>query len=57
MLLSGEFTVTDNDEATGIGQPALSQPLAVLRRASVVETRKVENRSSFSAPMKRSRHM
>ncbi len=41
MLLSGEFTVTEIDEATGIGQPALSQQLASLRRAAVVETRRV----------------
>lgn len=39
-LLAGERTVTDIGEATGIGQPALSQQLAELRRAEVVGTRK-----------------
>ena len=40
LLLSGEFTVTEIDEATAIGQPALSQQLAALRRAEVVDTRR-----------------
>ncbi|HQT63729.1 MAG: transcriptional regulator [Acidocella sp. 20-57-95] len=40
VLLSGEFTVTEIDEATAIGQPALSQQLAALRRADVVDTRR-----------------
>ncbi len=40
LLLSGEFTVTEIDEATAIGQPALSQQLAALRRADVVDTRR-----------------
>jgi len=39
-LLDGELTVSDIDQATGIGQPALSQQLAELRRAEVVKTRK-----------------
>jgi DNA-binding transcriptional ArsR family regulator len=39
-LLSGECTVSEIDAATGIGQPALSQQLAELRRAEVVRTRR-----------------
>jgi DNA-binding transcriptional ArsR family regulator len=39
-LLNGERTVSDIDEATSIGQPALSQQLAALRRAELVATRR-----------------
>ncbi|QJB70470.1 ArsR/SmtB family transcription factor [Parasphingorhabdus halotolerans] len=39
-LLQGESTVSDIDNATAIGQPALSQQLAELRRAKVVKTRR-----------------
>jgi DNA-binding transcriptional ArsR family regulator len=39
-LIDGEHTVSEIDEATGIGQPALSQQLAELRRADVVKTRR-----------------
>ena len=39
-LLRGESTVGEIDAATGIGQPALSQQLAALRRAEVVKTRR-----------------
>jgi len=39
-LIIGEHTVSEIDEATGIGQPALSQQLAELRRADVVKTRR-----------------
>ncbi len=39
-LIEGERTVSEIDEATGIGQPALSQQLAELRRADVVKTRR-----------------
>ncbi len=39
-LASGESTVSDIDNATGIGQPALSQQLAALRRAEIVKTRR-----------------
>jgi len=39
-LIDGERTVGEIDEATGIGQPALSQQLAELRRADVVKTRR-----------------
>ena len=39
-LLRGERNVGEIAEATGIGQPALSQQLGELRRAELVETRK-----------------
>lgn len=39
-LLRGEGKVSDIDTATNIGQPALSQQLAALRRANVVKTRR-----------------
>lgn len=39
-LLRGERTVGEIDEATSIGQPALSQQLAELRRAELVQTRR-----------------
>ena len=39
-LIEGEQTVSEIDDATKIGQPALSQQLAELRRANVVRTRR-----------------
>jgi DNA-binding transcriptional ArsR family regulator len=39
-LIDGERTVSEIDDATKIGQPALSQQLAELRRANVVRTRR-----------------
>ncbi|WP_283471509.1 ArsR/SmtB family transcription factor [Methylosinus trichosporium] len=39
-LLAGERTVGEIEAATAIGQPALSQQLAELRRAALVETRR-----------------
>ena len=39
-LLNGEHTVGEIETATGIGQPALSQQLAELRRAALVQTRR-----------------
>ena len=39
-LLHGERTVGGIETATGIGQPALSQQLAELRRSEMVKTRK-----------------
>lgn len=39
-LLDGECTVSKIAEATGIGQPALSQQLAELRRAELVQGRR-----------------
>jgi DNA-binding transcriptional ArsR family regulator len=39
-LLTGEHTVGEIEAATAIGQPALSQQLAELRRAELVETRR-----------------
>lgn len=40
LLLRGERTVGEIDSVTGIGQPALSQQLAELRRARMVRTRR-----------------
>lgn len=40
VLLDGERAVGEIEEATGIGQPALSQQLAELRRAALVATRR-----------------
>lgn len=40
-LFEGERTVGEIDSATSIGQPALSQQLAELRRAELVKTRRV----------------
>jgi DNA-binding transcriptional ArsR family regulator len=39
-LLGGERMVSEIDAATGIGQPALSQQLAELRRKELVNTRR-----------------
>lgn len=40
LLLDGERAVGEIEAATGIGQPALSQQLAELRRAALVATRR-----------------
>ena len=40
LLAAGEQSVGAIDAATGIGQPGLSQQLAVLRKARLVETRR-----------------
>jgi len=40
VLRNGERNVGEIEEASGIGQPALSQQLGVLRKAGLVETRK-----------------
>ncbi|MDP5102654.1 MAG: metalloregulator ArsR/SmtB family transcription factor [Erythrobacter sp.] len=39
-LASGERNVGEIEQATGIGQPGLSQQLGVLRKAGLVDTRK-----------------
>jgi len=39
-LTTGEYTVSEIEEATGVTQPALSQQLAELRRADIVATRR-----------------
>jgi DNA-binding transcriptional ArsR family regulator len=39
-LANGEHNVGEIEQATGIGQPGLSQQLGVLRKAGLVETRK-----------------
>jgi DNA-binding transcriptional ArsR family regulator len=40
LLRAGELNVGEIEIASGIGQPALSQQLGVLRKAQLVETRK-----------------
>lgn len=47
-LLEGERTVSEIDLATGIGQPALSQQLAELRRADLVTTRRVSKQVYYT---------
>lgn len=39
-LVAAERNVGEIEQATGIGQPALSQQLSVLRKAGLVDTRK-----------------
>ena len=39
-LTSGEMNVGQIDDVAGIGQPTLSQQLAVLRKAGLVDTRR-----------------
>lgn len=39
-LASGQRNVGEIEQATGIGQPGLSQQLGVLRKAGLVDTRK-----------------
>jgi DNA-binding transcriptional ArsR family regulator len=39
-LAAGERNVGEIEQATGIGQPGLSQQLGVLRKAALVDTRK-----------------
>ena len=40
LLRAGELNVGEIEQASGIGQPALSQQLGILRKAGLVETRK-----------------
>lgn len=48
LLEQGEQSVSAIDEATGIGQPALSQQLAELRKASLVKTRRQARQVYYS---------
>jgi DNA-binding transcriptional ArsR family regulator len=48
LLLEGEKSVTEIDSATRIGQPALSQQLAELRRAELVTTRRQAKQVFYS---------
>ncbi len=48
LLLEGEKSVTEIDAATGIGQPALSQQLAELRKAEFVTTRRQAKQIYYS---------
>jgi DNA-binding transcriptional ArsR family regulator len=47
-LLEGERTVSQIDAATGIGQPALSQQLAELRRNELVRNRREAKQMFYS---------
>lgn len=48
LLLEGEKSVTEIDLATRIGQPALSQQLAELRKAELVTTRRQAKQIYYS---------
>ncbi|WP_443018836.1 ArsR/SmtB family transcription factor [Sphingobium sp. AM] len=48
LLSQGEQPVSAIDEATGIGQPALSQQLAELRKAELVTTRRQAKQVYYS---------
>ncbi len=48
LLARGEQSVSAIDEATGIGQPALSQQLAELRKAGMVSTRRQAKQVYYS---------
>jgi DNA-binding transcriptional ArsR family regulator len=48
LLERGEQSVTAIDQATGIGQPALSQQLAELRRTGMVSTRRQAKQVYYS---------
>ncbi len=47
-LLHGEMSVHQLDDATHIGQPALSQQLAMLRTAQLVDSRREAKRVIYS---------
>lgn len=47
-LIDGERNVGEIDEATEIGQPALSQQLAALRKAELVKTRREGTQKYYS---------
>ncbi|WCT75752.1 metalloregulator ArsR/SmtB family transcription factor (plasmid) [Sphingomonas naphthae] len=48
LLLRGECSVAEIDASTGIGQPALSQQLAELRRSELVATRREAKQVYYS---------
>lgn len=48
LLRNGEHSVGEIDALLGIGQPGLSQQLAVLRAASLVTTRRVAKQIYYS---------
>lgn len=48
LLLRGECSVAEIDASTGIGQPALSQQLAELRRGELVATRREARQVYYS---------
>ncbi|MCB2066049.1 MAG: winged helix-turn-helix transcriptional regulator [Erythrobacter sp.] len=48
MLARGESNVGEIEEATGIGQPTLSQQLAILRKCELVATRRQAKQVFYS---------
>lgn len=46
-LLEGELTVSEIEASTGVGQPALSQQLAELRRAGLVKASRAAKQVSY----------
>jgi len=53
LLKEGEMNVGELDQASGIGQPSLSQQLGILRKANLVETRKEAKLVFYSANIER----
>lgn len=51
LLAKGECNVGEIEEATEIGQPTLSQQLAILRKAGLVETRRQAKLVYYSLDM------
>ncbi|MFM9937535.1 MAG: ArsR/SmtB family transcription factor [Novosphingobium sp.] len=48
LLESGEKSVSEIERLTGIGQPGLSQQLAILRKAELVQTRRAAKQVYYS---------
>lgn len=48
LLAAGEHAVGELDTVSGIGQPGLSQQLAILRKARLVTTRRVAKQVYYS---------
>jgi DNA-binding transcriptional ArsR family regulator len=47
LLSNGEHSVGELDAISGIGQPALSQQLAILRKAGLVKTRREHKKAYY----------
>lgn len=48
LMLCGEMAVGELEMATGVGQPGLSQQLAILRKAEMVNTRRAAKQVYYS---------
>ena len=48
LSLRGEMAVSELELATGVGQPGLSQQLAILRKAEMVNTRRAAKQVYYS---------